>query len=1574
MHNKTKKYQLISDFLRRLQEEGFPLGTGVHLKAQELLSRLPDDIPLDKLQNYLIPIFARNRDEQERFQNYFQDALLLSQEIDISKIEDIPEENPPTSTRNWARWLLPLSALLLLPLLFLTYQIIFNDKEGEDISKVLSYTESFKVEQGKRKEICLNTIREYGRMIIQNNPDSLLSGEDDFSIYEMDPLGLCLSYQAKDTLGFADTIYLNLLSEKDEEILIKYAPTIIPEKIDTTEVDTNTIVEPPLTAFKYVKKTLPYTESYDRLIPEELTKAEQFLKDYFSWLLGASVTLGLLILGWLLKILFQKKKEEKEKDPTLIAELETKNLPPYVWNIELEGNGDVGLDDDIAITLRQMRERAKDEAIRLDISKTISHTIKKGGRFTPDYRAVTRPPEYLLLIEKRSPGDHRSMLYNNLYETFRSNDIHVERYFFKADIRVCYNEEFKLGIKLIDLVKKYGDSRLIIMGNGSYLMNPMSGKLAKWTSIFEEWKERAIMTPKTLDTWNRQENRLEELFVVMPSSHKALGYWADVLKNDLDWDKKIWKSLLPTAQTQAIILGDNITDTLERNYSESLRIWVAACAVYPSLHWDLTIHLGHFIANKLGDKNLVSAPNLSDMFRLKWFTDGQIPNAARADLIAFLKNKHPQLLKDIRKNLNEVLENNQPPIYSAAYDDHRMNIALNQWMLEDDNKKKAELQKEIEKYLHHGIEADFVMIKQISEKQRNALDFEVPKQWNEYVRDEEDVEGIGEETDEPEKKTDWKKWLKVAALSAFLLIHLFMSWQGYQYYLGLWNDCEICLDTNNLNISKLTDQYLSDLDPNSYILNNNCGQLEKLELDGQLLCVKSSQDFLLYTNHKALNEINTQSVQDTITLSYLDDLDRFNPLDTLTNFGNDTIDHASKVYRNVAIAYYNEAVDAYNIYEKAKQYSDPKSQQNISDQPPLLPQDDLLMSNVCELIQKAYRYDSLDQNIRKMMIECGNEISNDVKTLKGRVWDVNAKPVPNAKIVWENGQTTTTNENGEYEIMISEGIGNAEIYKAWYKIYTVLETEYKNGTMGNIALQPLTFKSRVVDEKGDPISGVELNNKKLGISRKTDKNGNFFISGQPSFDADALELQVFYKEGYEKTSFWIESDLDRNPKEFVLKYDRGDVPAPVNPVVVASLVSILTEKDGKMGLGKEDGKQRAILVPIEYDAIEEYKTDEGKPYFILRKDNLYYLFVEGLMGEPKGPFNSINPYKNGFYRIQKGNKFTYMTFDGSGIMNKSFDDAKDFDADGTAEVTEGRKTMRINTSGKCVKNCNEPIRDEYQDLMDLGIELYRQQDFKAALATFIKVKQIRDTEEVRNIIKKCRAEIAESTKAITPDMVYVIGGNFMMGCKQDKVSSCEEDELPQHEVTVANYYIGKSEVTFDEYDRFCNDTGREKPKDGGWGRGQRPVINVNWEDANAYCKWLSQKTGKSYRLPTEEEWEYAAKGGNKSKSYKYAGGRTIEQVAWYNKNSKNRTSPVKSKKANELGIHDMSGNVLEWCKGWYKGYSNSKGIDNSNSFRVMRGGSWYGDARAARVLSRVDISPSIRSNNVGFRLAMDVSY
>ncbi len=251
------------------------------------------------------------------------------------------------------------------------------------------------------------------------------------------------------------------------------------------------------------------------------------------------------------------------------------------------------------------------------------------------------------------------------------------------------------------------------------------------------------------------------------------------------------------------------------------------------------------------------------------------------------------------------------------------------------------------------------------------------------------------------------------------------------------------------------------------------------------------------------------------------------------------------------------------------------------------------------------------------------------------------------------------------------------------------------------------------------------------------------------------------------------------------------------------------------------------------------------------------------------------------------------------------------------------------------------------------------------------------------------------------ELVLVERGSFTMG---DTWGDGSDNEKPSHSVELTyDFLIGKYEVTFDQYDWFCEETGRKKPGDNSWGRGCRPVINVSWNDAIAYCNWLSEKeklpkaydsngnlldkdgmitTDPSkvvgYRLPTEAEWEYAARGGNNSEGYKYSGSNSVDEVAWYTSNSGGKTQEVGKKAPNELGIYDMSGNVWEWCSDWYdSGYYAKSPTTNPYNYtpgsaRVLRGGSCCDDASGTRVADRFDFSPSITDYGLGFRICRTV--
>jgi formylglycine-generating enzyme required for sulfatase activity len=240
-----------------------------------------------------------------------------------------------------------------------------------------------------------------------------------------------------------------------------------------------------------------------------------------------------------------------------------------------------------------------------------------------------------------------------------------------------------------------------------------------------------------------------------------------------------------------------------------------------------------------------------------------------------------------------------------------------------------------------------------------------------------------------------------------------------------------------------------------------------------------------------------------------------------------------------------------------------------------------------------------------------------------------------------------------------------------------------------------------------------------------------------------------------------------------------------------------------------------------------------------------------------------------------------------------------------------------------------------------------------------------------------------------PETVLVKGGVFQMGnhkalkvnflVKMLDAYDGGKDEEPVHEVQIDTFRMGKYPVTFEEYDAFCEADGRKKPTDNGWGRGRRPVINISWKDAVAYCKWLSEKTGHVYRLPTEAEWEYAARGGMLNSSQMYAGTDTdLRSYAWYRSNSDDKTHPVGEKKPNALGLYDLTGNVAEWCNDRYQHdyYKNSPKLNPQGPVkgenRVLRGGAHSDEEISLRVSARWFAEPGERWDAYGFRVCREM--
>ncbi|MGM9808082.1 MAG: formylglycine-generating enzyme family protein [Candidatus Onthomorpha sp.] len=242
-----------------------------------------------------------------------------------------------------------------------------------------------------------------------------------------------------------------------------------------------------------------------------------------------------------------------------------------------------------------------------------------------------------------------------------------------------------------------------------------------------------------------------------------------------------------------------------------------------------------------------------------------------------------------------------------------------------------------------------------------------------------------------------------------------------------------------------------------------------------------------------------------------------------------------------------------------------------------------------------------------------------------------------------------------------------------------------------------------------------------------------------------------------------------------------------------------------------------------------------------------------------------------------------------------------------------------------------------------------------------------------------------TVKGVEFKMIKVEGGTFSMGATSEQ-TNYENDEKPVHSVTLSDYYIGETEVTQELWQAVMGSNPSRFT-----GNNQRPVERVSWDDCQEFIKKLNQLTGKKFRLPTEAEWEYAARGGKHSRGYKYSGSNNADEVAWYWRNSGDKylsgewnddriignnckTHPVKTKKDNELGLYDMSGNVWEWCNDWWGCYQSNSQTNptgpSEGEYRVLRGGGWFHYDGVVRVSYRGYGTPDFRRSSIGLRLAL----
>ncbi len=1568
---------LLAELLPALAQDGFPMGVDWHLRQRLLLEKLPEDATPDYFRDALCAITATDPAGQKRFAQLFETAWKevekrqAAYDFSIPKIiaatlpkaesdedQGIVKPPPRRLLPRWMEW--GIIALMLTGTALLIYT--FFEKETSTYN-----SDAVAVGSAQRTLILPDSVVKskvlpyYSSSFSDSTalfnfsaaPDSFSTP---FATYFLRDSAR-IEVHGKDSLG-TDTIHIFFL--KKRSALFAKNQTFhwtLPVRFEQRGKASGKTEKPEQEQI-LIGKAAPETSSLlaqalrDSLllrlkIKGEATPLQRWLVAYqLPIKIGALALLAALLAAWVYW-------RERRRKPPLVAERERRDQPPYVWNIRVENPEDaVDFGDTFFSLANRLRRREGEDAWRLDVPGTISATIKKGGLPSFLYKQLSRPPEYLLLLDRNDINDHRAALFEHIAKAFQKQEVLLDCYFFAGDPRLCWNEKHPEGINIRELHYQHPNARLLLLSTGHRLLGN-DGQLVGAAQVFEAWRYRSLLSPTPLTEWGQPERRLAERFTVLPAELESLLYLTDL-------DEEVTPGLvplrpapgMPIPPSEPIQLGESLIPTLKAHFSEAQLQWIAACAIWPTVHYDLTLWLGAAVPAALAAGNARTASaagpasNLSTFKKLtNFFLARVVPAASAAGnaqsakangtnpaakaagttnpaakaagtdtaiqfselqslfrLEWFLEGEIP---RHDRQTLLEWLETTNRPLLV------RLQGAIHGLLAQNPPPKNSAAWPGFEMnlaLLEWRSTADPARRAELEAKLEEMLrlgikpDFTVVKYLD---RPRNPLDNLVPETFRrylhPAGKPGlgWRKWAKEAALAAGCWLAVLGA--------ALWW---------------------------SPTLPDTCTG-DPVVWKGQKLCLVTPADHALYRErlvcdslvHAPVLPFGSTQIPDFKWLDSLTARTRAElpPGDTarsgyeryvayslydLGNFYLSREDSARNSLRMTEFApiscfYYSQACLTDSMFKEAKLSFErclvgEPDRGLIHDQTERYANAatrDAVTSARAVFAKKGYVFEEYYPNI--IALRRSKDRQPDAwQDLLLVLW---RRP----DSIWQSRAYLCTTMPGVYFVQNPRNPkGSPMIAPGQYlNLFEpgVVGDHSALVQRGTITLYRDANKSGAIDA-GDPIDrgnsfGMNINNTKMDQEPATIgqwSEGNIVMPKKN----ERAELQRIYTTAYKSQG-----------RRFAL--------------------TLLTQDDmpGLFVVGK--GNNSAVLYAIQLDSIAAGKSISINHY-------------AGLVGLG----NLYSTSENGFTKVRLGVWGKYAEAEGAKVeaIRRGFPDA--------TIITE---------------SADDP------SIRDFMLPGYVPPSTEPPAPITVEANPAPAQPSVDAPVETATARARRSGL----EMVAVEGGSYTMGSPESEKD--RSDDECQHPVTVKSFEIGKYEVTQADWrEVMSTDPDRLYNK----GCDECPVERVSWDDVQEFLKKLNEKyPGKNYRLPSEEEWEFAARGGKKSKGFLYAGSNNINEVAWYTDNYKTgktfgeqkTTHPVGELADNELGIFDMSGNVWEWCQDTWGPYPCDQKTEKEESRAVLRGGSWYGSNTYCRVSNR---DWDDRGNWVsvsGFRLARAAS-
>jgi carboxypeptidase family protein len=397
--------------------------------------------------------------------------------------------------------------------------------------------------------------------------------------------------------------------------------------------------------------------------------------------------------------------------------------PPFVFTLRIESPASRIFNSEQFYTAsRRMRRRQLDKYYRLDVDATIAATTKSLGFPSFRYKADSKFPEYLVLIDRASFRDHQAQLFDNLARALKQEGLYVASYFYEGDPRICCNEKGEY-FQLADLQNRHADYRLLIFGNCERMVNPLTGELELWTSIFFNWLDRAALTPEPAARWGLRESVLAEQFALAPASLSGLLAMVDYFESGTAG------RLRPLLRSERAAPPRDLDqeaaiEGLRGYLGERIFQWLCACAVYPELQWGLTLYLGSLSC--MG-KDLIKEENLLRLASLSWFRNGAIPDAARLSLIRELDKEKEKAIREAIIELLEHVPAAKKAAGAVAADAYELNLAVERWFFHLDETGRRKLRRVVVKLPPREVFRDYTLVRFLESAPNTRLAMMLPR-------------------------------------------------------------------------------------------------------------------------------------------------------------------------------------------------------------------------------------------------------------------------------------------------------------------------------------------------------------------------------------------------------------------------------------------------------------------------------------------------------------------------------------------------------------------------------------------------------------------------------------------------------------------------------------------------------------------------------------------------------------------------------------------------------------------------------------------------------------------------------